>query len=93
MSILKSLADRIRQRSATTIPANDPPAGQTTVTIEDEAAPAPAAGQPYQIPVREGEYFPWKGHVFQVLLVGPMEFTAKCVGITKARAKAIGVKQ
>ena len=89
MSILERIKAKIRSTNETTPQPEPDRNGNTVTTIESERDPV----KDYQIPVREGEFLPWKGHVFKITSVGKMDFVAECVGITNARAKDLGLKR
>ena len=52
---------------------------------------APIKPMQVKLPISEGELLPWKGLVFKISKVGEEEFTAKCMGLTHARARKLGM--
>ena len=86
MSILGRITSKLRQKTTTEIPANDPPAGSNIATLEPETN---QQGD-IRIPISEGEYLPWKGLVFKIAKVDGLSFIAVCVGVTKTRVENNG---
>ena len=89
-----SLLDRIKAKiSPTNQPTKTPEPdsrGITTVDITEEEKES-AQKREYQIPIQPGEYFPWKGLLFQVTHSKGLQFTAECKGLTKNRAEKLGL--
>ncbi len=92
MSILERIKAKIRATNETTPQPAPNAKGETVMTVTNEEERRDPTNN-YQIPIHEGEFLPWKGHVFKITSVGKMDFVAECVGITNARAKELGLKR
>lgn len=85
MKLLDKFRAKIRPPVQLQTATNEP------VDLLNESDP-PIEKTTYQIPIAVGEYFPWKGHIFQISEVTPMTFSANLVGLTRRRADKLGVR-
>lgn len=88
MSIWKRLKEKIVPEVRPLDPKPELLSETSTVLPEE---PEPVVDEKYRIPVGVGEYFPWKGHLFQIKEVNALSFKAQCIGLTKRRSEKLRV--